>query len=121
VEDRGLKAIGARLRQSATDAGFSSDALAEQLGNTGGAVRGWWVGRNQIPLDLLVDYARLVGRSLAYLITGTEAEGAAVTIPAAQWAKLAPEDQQAIRLQVRTWARLRDLEAALPTAPTTDE
>lgn len=119
--DRGLKAIGTRLRQSATEAGLSSDALAEQLGNTGGAVRGWWVGRNQIPLDLLVDYARLVGRSLAYLITGAETEGSDVTIPAEQWAKLAPEDRQAIRLQVRTWARLRDLEVAPPTTPTTDE
>jgi len=101
MADATLKQIGERLRNAASEAGYTSESIAEQLGNTGGAVRGWWVGRNQIPLDLLVNYARLVGRSLSYLITGTEGEGE-LTLPADQWAKLEPEDQQAIRVQVRT-------------------
>lgn len=86
MANSGRKEIGERLKQTAVEAGFTSGSIAERLGNTDGAVRGWWNGRNQIPIEMLKEYSRLVGRSLAYLITGEE-EGDPEAVLVA-WAKL---------------------------------
>lgn len=63
---------GERLRDAATAAGYTSDTIAELLGYSGGGVRGWWVGKTEPPLDALIRYAELVGRSVEYLLTGEE-------------------------------------------------
>lgn len=63
---------GERLRDAATAAGYTSETIAELLGYSGGGVRGWWVGKTEPPLDALIRYAELVGRSVEYLLTGEE-------------------------------------------------
>lgn len=64
--------LGARLRDAAQAAGYTSDSIAEALAVQGGSVRGWWVGRNEPSLERLKKYAQLVGRSPGFLLYGEE-------------------------------------------------
>lgn len=66
------RAFGQRLKRVAQAAGYTSETLAELLGLTAGAVRTWWVGRNEPSRDMLTEYARVCGVSVAYLLTGGE-------------------------------------------------
>jgi transcriptional regulator with XRE-family HTH domain len=67
--------LAARLKQTAHDAEFTAEQIAEQLGVSSAAVWAWWSGRNEPPVEMLVAYARVVGRCLEYLATGVSASG----------------------------------------------
>lgn len=64
--------LAGRLKRVAQGAGFTSETISEQLGLTAGAVRNWWVGKNEPSVEMLVRYAGLTGVSVSYLLTGKE-------------------------------------------------
>lgn len=67
-------AIAGRLKRTAQAAGYTSETIAERLGITAGAVRNWWVGRNEPSLEMLDSYAKATGVSVSYLVSGGEVQ-----------------------------------------------
>lgn len=65
-------ALGQRLKASAKARGLKSDAVGEALQVEGGTVRGWWRGYSEPDTDRLRLYARLVGVSVDYLVSGAD-------------------------------------------------
>lgn len=66
--------MGKRLKEAAKAARYGSASLGEKLGFEDGTVRGWWNGRSEPSVETLIQYAELTGRSLEWLMTGSEAE-----------------------------------------------
>lgn len=60
--------LAERLKRAAQGAGFTSEALSERLGVTAGAVRSWWVGRNEPSVEMLQNYARETGVPFTELV-----------------------------------------------------
>jgi transcriptional regulator with XRE-family HTH domain len=60
------------MRETAKEAGLTADQIAEVVGKTPGAVRHWWIARNEPSFDDLELYGRAVGRSAYYLLTGQD-------------------------------------------------
>jgi len=64
--------LAERLRATARAARLTSEELGGRLGVDPSTVRAWWRGRNEPSASMLAAYAKAVGSSVEYLITGEE-------------------------------------------------
>lgn len=103
--------LSQRLVASAKRAGLTTEQVAERLGVAASTVYSWRTGRNEPPLALVVDWAKLVGVSLAWLATGEE-DANEEQVRLVDWQILTEEERQAIRVMVRGLAELRRREEA---------
>ncbi len=68
-------AIGQRMRAAAREAGLSAYQIAPQLGVKAWAVYRWWDGERTPSSELMIAYARLVGKPVGFFY-GQENEAA---------------------------------------------
>lgn len=64
--------LSKRLVASAKKARLTTEQIAERLDVAPSTVYSWRTGRNEPPLSMLVEWAKIVGCSIAWLATGQE-------------------------------------------------
>lgn len=77
-------ALGQRIRIRRTELGWTQDALAQRAGISKGFISDVENGKRSVGAETLLDLARVLGRSLDYLMTGCDSEAAdpEVEVPA---------------------------------------
>jgi transcriptional regulator with XRE-family HTH domain len=77
-------AIGQRLKEATQRKGMRVADLATRLKVTEQAIYAWWKGRNQPELEMLAEYAGLLGVSLSWIVKGQDE----ATVHLLRWARL---------------------------------